>query len=233
MNIQFGLKSVLLVTALLALITSLIFLPALKQGNTVEALENEGVFVGVERPSGWRELLLRGFEAVSSSPNEWGVTQRNNLGVPDYVHYHHSGLDDQTLGKIASLNSIQSITYDDIDFFPLGNWPIAKYGEHRVTDRGLACLAELPKLGGLTLRSDQITDKGMEALAKCPELVNLSLECPQLTDDGLLALSQLKLESLNLDAPLVTDEGLRSLANMQSISSICDCLKSPMQVSRN
>ncbi len=94
----------------------------------------------------------------------------------------------------------------------------------KITDAGLAHLAELPSLYSLNLSMcDNITDAGLAHLAKLTLLSSLDLRrCTNITDAGIAHLSKLALlSSLNLSiCPNITDVGLAHLATLTLLSSL-------------
>lgn len=91
----------------------------------------------------------------------------------------------------------------------------------RITDSGLAALAELKSVHTLLLDGTQIGDAGLKALAALPQLQNLNLAGCPITDDGLAELAALTdLRMLNLGQTKVTGAGLKHLAALTKLESL-------------
>ena len=126
----------------------------------------------------------------------------------------------------------------------------------KITDAGIARLAELPRLHFLWLSNlpitDQtvkvisqmpgldavavqacvnITDAGLAPLANLPRLRELNVYGTNITDAGLEIISRLKqLETLNIsECPKITDDGVRLLLNMPNLKMLE--LRPPTQIS--
>jgi len=85
--------------------------------------------------------------------------------------------------------------------------------ETKITDDGLAVLAELKNLRRLHLEKTGITDKALQHIAKLPDLQYLNIYGTNVTDAGLLQLAQMKkLEKLYLWQTKTTDNGVKALA---------------------
>jgi len=94
-------------------------------------------------------------------------------------------------------------------------------GVCRITDAGLAHIAEMPKLELLLLAvTGPVTDDGIRYLAKMPSLRKLGIDSPLVTDRGLEYLGQIKtLEHLDLpqDQHGITDAGLTHLGQLPNL----------------
>lgn len=88
----------------------------------------------------------------------------------------------------------------------------------RVTDQGLAELAELPSkdcIRVLILIGTRVTDGGLVHIREFRNLETLNLEAARIGDAGLKHLSALKtLRNLDISGTRVTDAGLRNLQAM-------------------
>jgi hypothetical protein len=218
-RLRFNLRWVLAGTALFAIWLTCAILPKIRQGSTVAFLDGK-MYVSMDRPTGFAEFLLLRLERNFPQTYKRGVAQYDDfLGKPRYIYYRGCQLDDQVLERISTLQSITSITYDDIDFDLLGYWPVDK-NYHPITDVGIRHLKRLPLLVGLTLRSELISNDGMMILGTFPSLSNLFLESPHIDDWGLNSISSLQLTHLNLFAPKITDQGMRSLAKIQTLNTL-------------
>ena len=90
-----------------------------------------------------------------------------------------------------------------------------------LNDEGLGHLTYLPELRWLNLRGTKVTDAGMATLAQCVSLTRLHLEKTAVGDAGVAQLKPLtQLEYLNLYGTPLTDAGLASLAEMTSLKKL-------------
>ena len=90
-----------------------------------------------------------------------------------------------------------------------------------LTDEGLVHLTYLPDLRWLNLRGTKVTDAGMATLAQCAGLTRLHLEKTGVGDAGLEQLKSLpELEYLNLYGTPVTDGGLAHLAEIKTLKKL-------------
>lgn len=84
--------------------------------------------------------------------------------------------------------------------------------QSRITARGIASLAALPKLVQLRLGGEQIDDAAVAEIARLPELRSLHLIGPSLSDAALSTLAQApKLSSFYLDDCQLSDQAWQQL----------------------
>src|SRR5262249_22219380 len=89
-----------------------------------------------------------------------------------------------------------------------------------VGDVDLAELPKLRKLEGLNLQGTKITDAGLAYVADCPSLKSIALSSP-ITDKGVRSLGGLKnLEFLWIDSVAVTDESTPILAGFTNLREL-------------
>lgn len=101
----------------------------------------------------------------------------------------------------------------------------------RVTDRGLALLARMPRLTWLDLHDTRITDRGVAALVGLKELRHLNLYGTPVTDRGLRALENLtSLEALFVWNTKVTGAGVERLRSALGKTRIVQRMELPEPV---
>lgn len=95
-------------------------------------------------------------------------------------------------------------------------------GGIRITDVGLAKLAELKQLRSLDLSGSLITAAGLAHLKQMPQIERLSLwNVSRLGDDAAAQLTALtSLVSLDLSDTAITDDGLKQLARLSSLKRL-------------
>jgi Leucine-rich repeat (LRR) protein len=92
------------------------------------------------------------------------------------------------------------------------------YSWARLTDNGLAALADQTQLESLCLRGSHIHDAGMKHLRDLKDLRDLDIRDLPVGARGLKELSDLKeLRRINLVGTRVTDEGLKTVAGFQQL----------------
>lgn len=118
------------------------------------------------------------------------------------VEFGDVSLDGETLGVVAALDGVRSLTLDS----------------GRVTDETLAALANATKLEQLNLDDALVTDAGLAHLAGMSKLRELVLTGTRITGEGFRHLANLAaLERVDLDKTRVNDEGLRHLAALPAL----------------
>lgn len=90
-----------------------------------------------------------------------------------------------------------------------------------IQGNGLQHIVNMKRLKGLALHNTPLTDDGMQYIGKLDGLEWLVLNNTNITDDGLLAIESLNcLESLQIRETAITDDGLKVLSKMKSLKSV-------------
>jgi internalin A len=239
--LRFGLRTLLLLVALAAVLTWLYrqyVIPHREEQEFLAAAAKAGAAVTIQpwRSSTselWTSSLDFGFldrvVAVSfSGPNEWNLFQDGqwveNIGAPNEPTT-------DSLFPQRGVNRVPGIR-------PLP-WEMSALPGHDADDLR-QCLERLRRLAGLRrlslagvgfgdgdwrylhglqqlehleLRSSRVSDAGLANLATLPRLKHLGLSYTDVSDAGLKELAALSgLETLDLSGTKVTDAGIRSLA---------------------
>ncbi len=140
-----------------------------------------------------RELLL---DNPRSRFTPAGIRQLIGLPKLEHLRIRGTGIDDEALDHLASLDSLVIL-----------NLPRATFG-----DRSLAQLKRLPRLAQLRFSSPRVTDASMPTLAELPALTRLHLINVPITDSGLAELAKIeRLESLYIDGEQFSDFALEKL----------------------
>lgn len=128
--------------------------------------------------------------------------------LPDlWVEVAVVDLGDRDIGddELAWLNQ-----FDDLETLVLRNT--------RVTDGGMSCLANLPRLTYLDLHGTRISDATLALVGAEHDLQDLDLGETQITDAGVGHLRQLtRLRSLDLSGTKVSEAALASLAKLPQL----------------
>jgi len=132
---------------------------------------------------------------------------------------------DECMPHIAHLTGLKSlsaahITDKGLEF--ISNFKSLEYLHlcNRVTDRGMAYVAELPLLRGLYIEAmdSRITDAGLQHISKATSLEELALWGERMGDAGLIHLRGLpRLKYLFLRGPHFTDAGCAHLKDIPSL----------------
>ena len=197
---QFSLRTLLIVTTLLAVGTGLLsqrIARKRKEWDAVQAILRFGAAVRFDRdtsdanatgPSWLREILGKNFFAEVVAVN---VT--------------HVQSEDELLAKIKELPELVRLQLSDC----------------RITDSGLENLEGLIHLQELSVGGTFITDSGMPRLKQLTDLRWLWLDNTKVSDAGLASLEGLThLQTLNLQGTYVTDVGLVHLRGLMSLKEL-------------
>lgn len=95
------------------------------------------------------------------------------------------------------------------------------FGNDRVADDDLKCLASLPALEGVSLARTKVTNRGLAHLAGLKKLTNLNLQETAVGNDGLKHLQGATgLRKLGLWKVAINDDGLKHLAGLKNLRSL-------------
>lgn len=91
----------------------------------------------------------------------------------------------------------------------------------KITDEGLAKIAELPDLEHIRLRLSPITDEGIKSLSDCDELWLVNLPHSELTNEGLRRLGSVpQLKQLRLGSDRLTNDCCRVIAELTNLRGL-------------
>jgi hypothetical protein len=156
-----------------------------------------------------------------------GVAHLRGMDSLEELNFHGPMADDSVLREIAGIPRLRALHCQDIasgddGFIALGSCATLEgLGGRvcaRVTDRGFAAIARLPKLRSLGLGGPRLTDAGWAPLAEAAALVDLG---PILARDGAFAhIAKIeRLERLNnMYNRATTDAATRHLRNHPSLA---------------
>lgn len=123
-------------------------------------------------------------------------------GATDRIEATQVEVGDEELRELEQLTGLRELLID----------------RGRMTDRGLASLAQLPKLEHVRLRGVKLTDASLQQLCAIPTLQRLNVPQADFSDDGLAALGQLnQLQLLRFASPRVTAAGIAHLTAVPSL----------------
>jgi len=201
--LQFRLRTVLLLTAVVAIWLGWWLHSARQQREAVAELRKVGAIIaydyhyyGLEEPPYWPTWLVI-----------WlGVDCFADVGgVGPYLSLNDTQVTDAGLEHLKSFTSLQELWLDDT----------------QVTDAGLEHLKGLTSLEILGLDNTQVTDEGLEHLKSFTSLQKLWLIDTQVTDAGLEHLKGLtSLKFLYVMNTQVTDAGLEHLKDLTSLQKL-------------
>lgn len=210
---QFSLASLLLVTTVLAVCLGIWVDGARRQQRVIQLIEERGGSFGYsyEMKSGAGKPALPG--------PAW---LRDRLGIDYFDHVQGVWLEGESVtdADLAALaDDLPRLTRLDIEHAA------------NVTDAGLAHLAALHDLDGLTLDCPQITDAGLAHLEGLHRLDNVFLRSDHITDAGLVHLRPLKnLRVLRLECS-ITDAGMEDLTALTKLTKL-RCRGAPSDTQR-
>lgn len=195
---QFSLATMLILTAIAAVVLGLWTDSARRQKRAVLWIEEQGGFCG------YSYQMKPPFNLPPPGP-AW---LRDWLGIDylDYVqsaHLEDESVTDADLARLAK--DLPRLTRLQIAYAP------------KVTDAGLAQLESFQELESLGLDCPQMTDAAMAHLERLHRLDSVGLGSDHVTDAGLARLRALKrLYSLRLECP-VTDAGMEHLTELKEL----------------
>ncbi|MBX3072326.1 protein kinase [Candidatus Obscuribacterales bacterium] len=138
---------------------------------------------------------------VRISKRGWGALARTNVTELFLSEY---GLTDDDLQYIAKIKSLVDLNI----------------GRNKISNRGIAYLANHPALGSLTLSGTLVDDLCIDTIKTIPGLRHLDIEDTQLSDIGLKGLRNSPLSSLSIGSTKVTDAGMQFIAEMPGLRSL-------------
>ncbi len=128
-------------------------------------------------------------------------------GDETWILVEDAPLADDDLAALADLDSLTTLCID--------------HAGSRITPRGFAALARLPKLDHLRYRGGGVNDAALAAIVKLQGLAILNVPQGEFTDAGLGQLAELpKLELLRFGSPHVTDASMANLATFPSLKRL-------------
>jgi hypothetical protein len=155
--------------------------------------------------------------------NEEGGSRRdNNRGInigPQLAHFPRLRvllvkdhiLDDAGMAHVGRMKRLESLYF----------WDATK-----ITDAGAKHLQDMPRLRYIHLSTSQVGDEGLAAIAKLPNLEGLSMQRNKITDVGVAHLSgHSKLKELwigsldNVRSP-ISDAGVKHLATISNLEEL-------------
>ena len=130
-----------------------------------------------------------------------------------FVRMKFADLDDEKLSHIAQFRSLRFLANDAIaEGSTLSPADAGGIGSHRITDDGLAHLAELRELESLMLWDTAITDAGLTHLLHLSNLTELKITSPLITDGSVDTLARMQqLEVLYVSGMCISNKGVREL----------------------
>jgi serine/threonine protein kinase/Leucine-rich repeat (LRR) protein len=144
----------------------------------------------------------------------------------DTLQVHHVRLDQQLLNAICESRGlerllIQGTGISDEDLARIASLCRMRYlyaaDNPRLTDRGLAILATLPKLARLDIRNTSLTDSGLLALAAARQLAFLNIKGTNVSAAGVANLRRL-LPNCEITSDFTTDQILKASAELPRLT---------------
>lgn len=146
----------------------------------------------------------------------------------DQLRLAERGITDAGIEHIATVESITSlilrapITDVGVDrLSTLTNLQSLMLSGGRFTDRSVECIARLPKLATLSIRSDLLSDESLRVLASMSALESIDISSPHFTDAGIAYLGQKhNLKALSVSGPVLTDKSVEAIAGLTQLQSL-------------
>lgn len=97
-------------------------------------------------------------------------------------------------------------------------------GAHKITDKGLASLRNLPNLKVLCITRSQVQGNGLRDFKSATSLQKLWLSGSSVNDEGCRYIAQMtNLRSIDLSRTCISDAGIRILTPLRNLQSISLC----------
>lgn len=163
----------------------------------------DGGLAGLRGLTRLEDLYIRDAYDVSDA----GMAHLEGLGNLKSISIYGSKVTDAGLLRLAQLHRMKHLYLSG----------------HPFSDRGLAAVESMERLtsvwvGGRPDAPSRITDEGLAVVADLDDLEELGLCCSQVTDEGLRHLANLrKLRKLQLSDCAITDEGLAHIAHLDNL----------------
>lgn len=123
------------------------------------------------------------------------------------VHIVSDQISDTSMPALCSLPLLRSLLFD---------------GVPRITDVGIASIANSYQLRELYLNGTQLSDAGVDALSGLPQVWSLSLIDTKITDTGVSKLGSLQLVLVRFERVRVEGWGLQGLQNTSKMRLFLD-----------
>jgi hypothetical protein len=232
LRFQFGIRSLLVLTVVVAIQCSWMAVETKKAGQQREAV----AAILQEKGTVWYDLSLEeGYPTYPSAGSifgERGVVYVDDLSSPRSIDNNVFGTDFSHRAEMVYLGMVYPPLWGSWgDPWGLGNDKLMMHISclpdlrilhvcgPEVTDEGLQYVAGLKRLEHLSLYNTSITDAGLQHLEGLTKLQVLDLSCTKVTDAGLRHIERLtQLQKLELSG--VTDAGLQRLKGLAQLQEL-------------
>ena len=183
---------------------------------------------------------LRGLKCVDTDVSDEGLRHIGRLTGLRMLDLGETPITDGSSQSFAGLKKLQWITLDAFDVnskgFGVGDetlkvlarlpeLEVIRLRDTKVTDAGIAELAQAKSLTDVEVPGTKVSDAGMKYLKQLPHLDTLRLgvldEGTKITDIGLATIGEMTgLKYLDLSGTKITDKGLPHLQNLSHLESL-------------
>jgi hypothetical protein len=247
LRLQFGLRSLLIATAIFCLALGWHVERVHRQRQAVAALKQAGARIEysisrynhydmrLERPHGTEALEIDDPRTLGEWL-EWLTPERfrRALGVDffrhvEYINFSNVSELQPVVHHLRDLHGVRIVRLGiglaiDDDLPAVGQLHDLTHldaNHSTITDAGLIFLAPLRKLKHLDLSANAITGTGLGHLTRLQRLEYLDLQSNPMTDDGLAHLAKLgRIKDLDLSWSNLTGSGLRDLTALSHLESL-------------
>lgn len=149
---------------------------------------------------------LKHLEFERSAPTKDQLGKLKSLPNLTFLQLFRADLSDEAVEVISTFPALQQL----------------RCGQTRIGDSALSHLRNLKTLRALDLSDcNRVSDTGLAYLAESPELSFLKVWGPQITDSGMDSIGRMtKLKVLGLNDTAVTDGGIQKLAGLKQLTEI-------------
>jgi hypothetical protein len=223
---QFRLRSLLVLTTVVAAGLAFYFSAAKRAERAIESLQSSGaeVFYNYQRRGGHSGYSLR-----VEPPGPVAARQIVGSGFfqdAEWINVAGTPLSVEELAPVAELPSVRQLNLDacnigDAHLVHLSNLRLVEWLDlkmNHITDAGLVQLRGMQRLETLSLSKNKIQGDGLRHLSGIERLKQLFLHDNPVSDQGLSGIGQLlHLEKLGLAGTNVTDDGLKHLVDLKKL----------------
>ena len=237
---RFGLRSILVITAIVAAICGGWLVQARRQRDACAQLESVGVELRMEDPAVWLRWLPQYILNYDGGHYFCPVTEADLCAVNGgpsplipllaqlpqlrVLRIDQESFGSESISGLARCSSLESLDlshgdFDDECLSQLPRMPRLKSLDLTSNYKCSKPNLQLPQLDKLNLWNTQANDETLSQIAKLTQLRWLSLDSAPVSDAGIASLRRLKkLETLELNSTSTTGESVAGIRSLRSLS---------------
>ena len=185
---QYSLRTLLILTTVVAALFAWWSHKARRQKLAVEALQRAGALVVYDHKGTLPDDFGLAFWGEEQGPSFWPTWLVQALGVDYFSHVHCVAINNPVVYHMSQNHAVDDTTLEYIKHLPAVR--LLCLNSAQVTDTGLRNLESLTSLRSLELINNPITDLGLEHLRGLTNLERLNLWNTKVTAAGISRLQQ-------------------------------------------